>query len=235
MLKTNQSRRIAIGIAILVAFLAVSAVLYLRIGKPMVDMVRDPARLRAWLDGLGWKSRIVYAAMVCFQVIVAIIPGEPLELAAGYAFGAFEGTLICLAGIFIGSMIVFLLVRRFGVKLVRLFFSDEKINSMKFLKNPKRLFIVTSVLMLVPGTPKDLLTYCAGLTTLPITTWMLICSVGRIPSVITSTLGGHALSEGNYVYAAIVFGVTALLCGGGLWLYARMQAKGKKEDAKKAN
>ena len=89
--------------------------------------------------------------------------------------------------------------------------------------------------MLGPGTPKDLLTYCAGLTTLPITTWMLICSVGRIPSVITSTLGGHALSEGNYVYAAIVFGVTALLCGGGLWLYARMQAKGKKEDAKKAN
>ena len=129
MLKTNQSRRTAIGIAILVAFLAVSAVLYLRIGKPMVDMVRDPARLRAWLDGFGWKSRIVYAAMVCFQVIVAIIPGEPLELAAGYAFGAFEGTLICLAGIFVGSMIVFLLVRRFGVKLVRLFFSDEKINS----------------------------------------------------------------------------------------------------------
>ena len=98
----------------------------------MVDMVRDPARLRAWLDGFGLgKSRIVYAAMVCFQVIVAIIPGEPLELAAGYAFGAFEGTLICLAGIFIGSMIVFsLLVRRFGLSRWLFFWM---INSMSFL------------------------------------------------------------------------------------------------------
>ena len=166
---------------------------------------------------------------MCFQVVVAIIPGEPLELAAGYAFGALEGTLICLAGIFAGSMIVFLLVRRFGIKLVRLFFSEEKIQSMRFLKNPRRLFIVTAVLMLVPGTPKDLLTYCAGLTPLPVTTWMLIASVGRIPSVITSTLGGHALSEGNYGFAAIVFGATALLCGGGLWLYGRMKQKNANE------
>ena len=229
MLKTNESRRTAMGAAILAALVIASVILYLRLGKPMIALVRDPARLRAWVDGLGWKSRIVYGAMVCFQVVIAIIPGEPLELAAGYAFGALEGTLICLAGIFAGSMIVFLLVRRFGIKLVRLFFSEEKIRSMRFLKNPRRLFIVTAVLMLVPGTPKDLLTYCAGLTPLPVTTWMLIASVGRIPSVITSTLGGHALSEGNYGFAAIVFGATALLCGGGLWLYGRMQQKNANE------
>ena len=229
MLKTNESRRTAMGAAIVAALVIASVILYLRLGKPMIALVRDPARLRAWVDGLGWKSRIVYGAMVCFQVVVAIIPGEPLELAAGYAFGALEGTLICLAGIFAGSMIVFLLVRRFGIKLVRLFFSEEKIRSMRFLKNPRRLFIVTAVLMLVPGTPKDLLTYCAGLTPLPVTTWMLIASVGRIPSVITSTLGGHALSEGNYGFAAIVFGATALLCGGGLWLYGRMQQKNANE------
>ena len=229
MLKTNESRRTAMGAAIVAALVIASVLLYLRLGQPMIALVRDPARLRAWVDGLGWKSRIVYGAMVCFQVVVAIIPGEPLELAAGYAFGALEGTLICLAGIFAGSMIVFLLVRRFGIKLVRLFFSEEKIQSMRFLKNPRRLFIVTAVLMLVPGTPKDLLTYCAGLTPLPVTTWMLIASVGRIPSVITSTLGGHALSEGNYGFAAIVFGVTALLCGGGLWLYGRMKQKNANE------
>lgn len=229
MLKTNESRRTAMGVAIVAALVIASVILYLRLGKPMIALVRDPARLRAWVDGLGWKSRIVYGAMVCFQVVVAIIPGEPLELAAGYAFGALEGTLICLAGIFAGSMIVFLLVRRFGIKLVRLFFSEEKIQSMRFLKNPKRLFIVTAVLMLIPGTPKDLLTYCAGLTPLPVTTWMLIASVGRIPSVITSTLGGHALSEGNYGFAVIVFGVTALLCGGGFWLYGRMKQKNANE------
>ncbi len=94
---------------------------------------------------------------------------------------------------------------------------------MKFLNNPKKLFGLTAVLMLVPGTPKDLLTYCAGLTKLPVGVWMLICSVGRIPSVITSTIGGHALSNHNYWFAALVFGITALLCGFGLWLFARFR------------
>lgn len=225
MLKAEQLRRRALGIAILAALAGVTVVLFLRLGKPMIALVKDTERLRKWIDDLGWNSRIAYIGMVCFQVIVAVIPGEPLELAAGYAFGAWEGALICLLGIFLGSMIVFLAVRIFGVRLVRLFFSDEKINSMKFLKNQKKLFAVSAVLMLVPGTPKDLLTYCAGLTPLPVGTWMLICSVGRIPSVITSTLGGHALSQRNYLYAAVVFGITALLCGFGFWLYARMQNK----------
>ena len=224
-MKSSQRKKKVLALGVILALIALSIVIYLYLGKPMVELVRDPERLRAWLDKLGWKSRLAYIGMVCFQVIVAIIPGEPLELAAGYAFGAWEGTLLCLIGIFLGSMIVFLLVRKFGVKLVRLFFSQEKIDSMKFLKNQKKLFTVTAILMLVPGTPKDLLTYCAGLTNLPLTTWMLICSLGRIPSVITSTLGGHALSQKNYLYAAIVFTVTAVLCGFGLWLYARIQKK----------
>ena len=122
-------------------------------------------------------------------------------------------------------MTVFALVRVFGMKLVRVFFSQEKIDSLKILKNPKRLFILTAVLMILPGTPKDLLTYCAGLTNIPFGAWMLISSLGRIPSIITSTWGGHAVSEGRYVMAAIIFGVTALLCGAGLCIYGRMQNK----------
>ena len=230
MLKTNQSRRTAIGIAILVAFLAVSAVLYLRIGKPMVDMVRDPARLRAWLDGFGWKSRIVYAAMVCFQVIVAIIPGEPLELAAGYAFGAFEGTLICLAGATLGSVIVFGLVRLFGVRLVRLFFSQEKIESLSFLRNKEKLFKVTALLMIFPGTPKDLLTYAVGLTDIKLSRFLLIVSVARFPSVITSTIGGSALGMANYKFAIIVFVLTAVISLAGIAIYNYICRKKEKNE-----
>ena len=129
------SKRTQRWIAALLAaiFLGASAWLAVRVGKPMTQLVRDSDQLRAWLDALGWKARLVYIGMVCFQVIVAVIPGEPLELAAGFAFGAFEGTLICLAGATLGSVIVFGLVRLFGMRLVRLFFSQEKIESRSFL------------------------------------------------------------------------------------------------------
>lgn len=224
MQKLSQRQRILFGCAILLLLAAASILLYFNFGRPMTELVRNTQLLEAWLDSLGWTSRLAYAGMVCFQVIVAIIPGEPLELAAGYAFGALEGTLVCLAGIFVGSIIVFSLVRLFGVRLVRLFFSVEKIQSMRLLNDPKRLFILASILMLLPGTPKDLLTYCVGLTKMPLLSWLLICSVGRIPSVITSALCGNAVRDGNYLFAAAVFLATALLCAAGLALFARLRA-----------
>lgn len=83
--------------------------------------------------------------MVALQVIFAIIPGEPLEIGAGYAFGALEGTVLCVIGGLLGSLVVFAFVRTFGVRVVELFFPIEKINNLKFLKNAKRLEVVTSL------------------------------------------------------------------------------------------
>lgn len=227
-----ETRRKVIGIAVLAAFVIASLIVYVRIGKPMTELVKDTDRLREWVAEKGWSSRLFYMAAVCLQVLVAVIPGEPLEMAAGFAFGPIEGTLICLGGIALGSMIVFSLVRVFGMKLVEVFFTREKIDSMKIMRNPKRMFLVTAALMILPGTPKDLLTYCAGLTRISWTTWLLICTVGRIPSVITSTLGGHAIAEGRYVMAVIVFAVTALLCGAGLYVFARMKEEKIEKKAK---
>lgn len=220
---TRDKWKKILAIALLALLVAVSVVIYVRVGKPMTELVKDSARFRAWVDQHGWKSRVVFMAMVCLQVLVAIIPGEPLELAAGYVFGALEGTLLCLGGIVVGSMIVFGLVRAFGRRLVEVFFPAEKIDSLKIMQNPKRLYVIMAALMILPGTPKDLLTYCAGLTNISFGTWILLSSVGRIPSVVTSTLCAHAVVQRNYLMAAIVFAVSALACCVGLWVYARIK------------
>lgn len=221
--RTTETRKRIAGLAALAAFVIASLVIYFRIGKPMTALLKDVDGLRQWVNDRGWISRVIYMTAVCLQVLVAVIPGEPLELVAGFAFGPVEGTLICLGGIALGSMLVFGLVRLFGVKLVEIFFSRDKIESLKLLRNPKRVFIALATLMILPGTPKDLLTYCAGLTRISWTSWLLLSTVGRIPSVITSTLGGHAIAEGRYILAIIVFSVTALLCGAGLYAFARMK------------
>lgn len=221
--RTTETRKRIAGLAALAAFVIASLVIYFRIGKPMTELLKDVDGLRQWVNDRGWISRVIYMTAVCLQVLVAVIPGEPLELAAGFAFGPVEGTLICLGGIALGSMLVFGLVRLFGVKLVEIFFSKDKIESLRLLRNPKKVFIALATLMILPGTPKDLLTYCAGLTRISWTSWLLLSTVGRIPSVITSTLGGHAIAEGRYILAIIVFSVTALLCGAGLYAFARMK------------
>jgi membrane protein DedA with SNARE-associated domain len=73
---------------------------------------------------------------------------------AGYAFGIWEGTLLCLVGAVIGSIIVFALVRHFGVKLVEVFYPREKIMSLRFLQNKKRMNLLVILILLIPGTPR---------------------------------------------------------------------------------
>ncbi len=91
--------------------------------------------------------------MVIVQVIIALIPGEPFEIAAGYAFGAWEGTLLCLLASTIGSILVFSLVRRFGLRVVRLFFSPEKLHTLRFLKDSRGRDFLFFLIFLIPGTP----------------------------------------------------------------------------------
>lgn len=226
-MKSSIQKKRWIAAGCLAAILIFSIVLWQAVGTPLVKFLSDPEALRQWVDKKGWSSRIVFGAMVIFQIIIAIIPGEPFEIAAGYAFGWLEGTILCIVSAAIGSIVTFWLVRKYGMRLVRIFFSEEKISSVKFLKtNEKREFLFLIVYML-PGTPKDLLGYFAGLTDLPFPVFCLICSLGRIPSVITSTIGGNALGTKRYGAAIAVFVITLAISGLGLFVYDRICKKNR--------
>ena len=210
--------------AIIVALIFIGAVGYL-VGKPMVEFVREPERFRTWVDSSGFMSRVIFVGMVVFQLVIALIPGEPLEMGAGYAFGAVEGTILCIIGCVIGSALVFLFVRRFGVKLVEVFFPREKIRSLRFLQDSRRLNLLTFIVFFIPGTPKDLLSYFIGLTDMKLGTWLFITAVARIPSIVTSTVTGDALGLKDYQFALIAFGVTLALSLVGILVYRRLSAR----------
>lgn len=194
-------------------------------GRPMLRFVREPDKFRAWVDEGGILSDLLFVGMVILQVFIAIIPGEPLEIAAGYAFGAVEGTVLCVIGVILGSALVFAFVRKYGVKAVEVFFSREKINPLKFISTSKRLNLLTFVLMFIPGTPKDIISYFVGLTNMKFLHWMLIAGVARLPSIVTSTVGGSALGDGRYKFAIFFFAATALLSLAGLGIYTLIQKK----------
>ena len=217
-----MTRRRAAGIAVVCAAIAVSVLIMWLVGAPLVRFASEPEKFRAWVNGHGFGGRGAYVGMVIFQVVIALIPGEPFEIAAGYAFGAVEGTLLCILASTLGSVAVFLLVRRFGIRLVELFFSKDKLKSVRFLKSTPRRDMLFLIIFMIPGTPKDLLSYVAGLTDISFPVWLMICSLGRIPSIITSTIGGNALGTKNYWFAIAVFAVTMAVSGVGIWIYDRI-------------
>lgn len=209
----------AAGIAV---FLLLSVAVFWYVGRPLLQFVSEPEKFRLWVDSHGLLGPLAFLGMMVLQVFIAIIPGEPLEIGAGYAFGAVEGTILCILGAAIGSTLVFLFVRRFGVRAVEVFISREKIHSLRFLQNTRRVHLFLLVAFLLPGTPKDVLCYVAGLTTLKLGPFILISSICRLPSIVTSTIGGSALGSGQWGMAAIVFAATLVISAIGLWIYKRI-------------
>ena len=214
----------ALGITALGVAVVVLTLILWFVGIPMVRFASQPERFRAWVDAHGFWGRLAYMGMMILQIVVAIIPGEPFEIAAGYAFGAVEGTLLCLLASTLGSVCVFLLVRRFGPRLAEVFFSSEKLRSVRFLRATPKRDLLFLIIFMLPGTPKDLLSYFAGLTNMRFPVWLLICSLGRIPSIISSTIGGDALGTKNYWSAITIFAVTLALSAAGVLVYDRLCA-----------
>lgn len=204
------------------AFILVMVAVGWFIGRPMIRLAQDPEVFRLWVDSYGIWGRLLFVGIVVFQVLIAFVPGEPIELAAGYIFGVLEGSLLTMGGFLLGSWIIFVLVRRFGVKLVEVFFSKEKIREVGFLKNPKKSKVLAFVLMTIPGTPKDFLSYFAGLMPISLKEWLSIVAISRTLSLVTSTVSGAAAGNENYILSAIMFVATALISGIGILYYRRI-------------
>lgn len=231
----TEKQRKTLAAASIVLFVLLSLAVAWFVGRPLIRNFDDPEAFRQWIDSRGWLGRLAFVGISVLQIVVAIIPGEPVELFAGYAFGFWEGTLLCEAGILIGGALVFLFVRRFGSKAVEVFFPREKIDSLRFLQNEERMELWVFILFFIPGTPKDVMTYFVPLTRMKLGRFLLLSGVARLPSVITSTIGGNALGTGRRWFAVAVFAVTALISGLGIWAYRRIcrRREARQDDFKK--
>lgn len=223
-IKDVKEKRIAVIVLACVTLISL-VICYFTLGKKLVLFIEDKNAFNAWLGSLGAWGKVVFVAVRALQTVVKIIPGEPLEIAAGYAYGIWDGMFLCLLGSFLGSLIIIALTKKFGMRLVTLFVPRKKIEELSFLRNKKNLNITLFIIYLIPSTPKDLITYLISLTDENIALFLLITTIGRIPSVVTSTWCGSALESENFILAAAVFIATAVCGLGGAYIYSRISSK----------
>lgn len=214
-----QRRRKAVAllslILVLILCLGLTWVLY----RKLKAVGGTPEDFKSFIDTFGVSGWLVALGIQVLQVIVALIPGEVVEIGMGYAFGAVQGTVLCMVGVAIASTVVFLLTKRFGVRLLELFFPREKIDGLRFINSEQKLDRMVFILFFIPGTPKDLLTYFVGLTRMRLSQFLAISLIARIPSVVSSVIGGNLISSRNYVAAAILFAITGAVSLLGMLLY----------------
>ena len=163
----------------------------------------------AFVERHYFTGALMLIVISAIQVIFPLVPGEFVEVAAGYAFGAWAGAFYCLIGVTAGSVLVLILTRKFGRKFVEAFYPREKIDSLPVLNDTKKRNFLVFILYFMSGTPKDMLTYLVGITNMKIPLFLLITTFARFPSIWISTYVGGALGANNFKSALITFLIMA--------------------------
>lgn len=169
------------------------------------------AQLEDFFSNNAILGVIVFLILQVVQVVVALIPGGIIQIIAGVAFGGVWGTVLSLVGVIIGTYIVFVIVRKLGSPIVEAFIDKKGIKQFSFLNDNKKLELAVFILFLIPGIPKDTLTYIAPLTKIKMPNFILLSTVARIPALVMSCVFGSSLGNGNIVTAIVMFSVIAVL------------------------
>lgn len=215
-------RRVLIG---LVTAASITALLCWEYLPGLLAWLADARAVRAFVSDHAFVSRLAMLGINIVQVLLAFLPGEPVELASGYAFGFWEGTALCLVASGLATSAIYWATRRWGWKLVGLFFDRSLFDRFSWLKSAKRLELIMLIVFLIPGTPKDFLTYFAGLTNMRFLPVVLIATFGRIPSIVTSTITASAVGSGNWPLVACTLVASAFLLAVGGLMYRRLRSR----------
>ncbi|MGB9680529.1 MAG: TVP38/TMEM64 family protein [Thermoanaerobacteraceae bacterium] len=180
-------------------------------GKSITTIMSSPDKFREWIYSFGRLGIIVFIGIQILQVIVFAIPGEIVQVGGGYLFGTFFGTLYSVIGITIGSLICFLIARVLGYNFIRSIVSDENIKKFDYLINNPKGEIILFLLFFIPGMPKDILSYIAGITPVRFYNFFIITMFARFPGILFSSYIGENLGSKNYFIAGVVAIITFLL------------------------
>lgn len=164
----------------------------------------------------GFIGLLMLFGLQVAQIFLIILPGEPIEILAGMCYGGWGGLLFITVSVAIITTAIFFLVRKLGRRFVYDICDEKrvkKIENSKLFKNPKKIEWIMIILFMIPGTPKDLLVYIAGLLPIKPVRFILISTFARLPSVASSTFAGHILMRGDWKSSLIIYAITFLLVG----------------------
>ena len=206
----NQKKIKIIKITLTAVILIVLAIFFWRIAPFMKDLSTTEGQIafRNKINSMGFLGLLLLFSLQVLQILLVVLPGEPFEVLAGMCYGTWGGWLFITLSVLITTIIIFFSVRKLGKKYLYNFFKKEKVEKImnsKLLKNEANLEMVLCLIFLLPGTPKDLFVYIGGLLPVKPLRFILIATLVRFPSVITSTMVGANITQGNWKISLLIY------------------------------
>jgi uncharacterized membrane protein YdjX (TVP38/TMEM64 family) len=159
--------------------------------------------MRLYVESWGSLAPLAFVLVQTLQVVIAPIPGELTGAVGGFIFGALPTVFYSSLGLTIGSALAFLAARIMGLPLVKLAVNEASLEKFHFLTE-RRGAILALVLFIIPGFPKDILSYILGLSPMGFGTFIMVCALGRIPGTVLLSFTGSAIFDENWTLLTVV-------------------------------
>ncbi len=193
-----------VNIVLLIWFIALIIYISIVYVPDLNKILRNPVEFRSYLLSFGPHSVLVFCAFQVLQVLIAPIPGELLQIAGGYVYGIWKGTLYSMLGIYSGSIIAFYIARWLGWPLLQRFLPADRMAHLSLLLNSQKSITGIFIVFLIPGIPKDILSYVAGATPINFAGFFIAASLGRLPGIFMSAYIGSSVQTKHYAAALVV-------------------------------
>ena len=176
----------------------------------VIDKFKDFDQILALLRQYHWQSILVYIGVQIVQIVICVIPGQVFQFAAGYLYTFLPGLLFSWIGAVIGTTISFYLAKILGKDAVHLFLGEEKSAYYIARLNSRKAYTIVFLLYLIPGLPKDLVSYAAGVSEMKFKPFLVFSLIGRTPAMAGSLLIGALYMRKHYIAMGIVAAVAVI-------------------------
>jgi len=214
-IKNKVTFKALLRVFLLAVLIALSVFLAYKFG--IIELFVNEEKLKNFIQSLGPFGVVGFVLLQAFQVVVAPIPGEVTGLLGGYLYGTFGGIILSTAGLTLGSVVAFILGRIFGKPFVERVVDPVVLSKFDYLLHHKGAFLVF-FLFLIPGFPKDYLSYFLGLSRLSLLEFAVIAGAGRLLGTVLLSLGGDYLRHHEYEKFISLAGIAVVVMGI-VWLF----------------
>ncbi|MBI5893318.1 MAG: TVP38/TMEM64 family protein [Deltaproteobacteria bacterium] len=161
------------------AVLIITSIIIIRITG--LDDYLDKDKLQTYVKGFGMWGPLLY--ILIFSIAPSFfLPGLPITIAGGLAFGPIYGTIYTIIGATIGASIAFLVARYFARGFVERLFREQPLLQTIDKGIEKKGWLFVAITRLIPIFPFNLLNYAFGLTKIKFSHYVIASFFCMLPA-----------------------------------------------------
>jgi uncharacterized membrane protein YdjX (TVP38/TMEM64 family) len=192
---------------------------------PLSKIEVDLEALQNWIGQLGPLAPVVFVLLNMAQIVVAPIPGYPVQALGGVLFGFIPGSIYTVAGMVAGGVLAAWLARKLGRPWLEKRVGTEQLDYWTGIAHINSFWVWWIILLIPFG---DIPYFIAGLTKIRLSVFALAIALSRGPFTVLIVWTAANAIELPFQYFALMIVVVLIVVVIGFSQAKRIEAWGRK-------